>query len=158
MTIHGKSNFPGLHIWLRDGTRRTVVVPDGCLLLQAGQQFEYVTGGHVRAGMHEVVVTQKTVDSLNAKKQAAGGELESKDYWRVSTTMFGTLCHDATLQPLGHFADLPTAKDYPPILGGDQVANALKAIGMANASGDVEEKAYEVPPFPKLEAEPAQVN
>lgn len=142
LTIHGKSNFPGLHIWLRDGTRRTVVVPDGCLLLQAGQQFEYVTGGHVKAGMHEVVVTKKTVDSLNTKKAAASGELEDKDYWRVSTTMFGTLNHDATLQPLPPFANLETAKDYPPILGGDQVANALKAIGMANEQSEkVEDQA-----------------
>eukprot|EP00404_Azadinium_spinosum_P045907 CAMPEP_0180805024 /NCGR_PEP_ID=MMETSP1038_2-20121128/61781_1 /TAXON_ID=632150 /ORGANISM="Azadinium spinosum, Strain 3D9" /LENGTH=49 /DNA_ID=CAMNT_0022845521 /DNA_START=49 /DNA_END=198 /DNA_ORIENTATION=- len=44
--------------------------------------------------------------------------------------MFGTLCHDAILQPLEHFAKLDTAKNYPPILGGDQVANALKAIGL----------------------------
>ena len=38
MTIHGKSRFPGLFIWLRDGTRVPVKVPDGCLLLQAGKQ------------------------------------------------------------------------------------------------------------------------
>jgi hypothetical protein len=35
LTIHGKSRFPGLFIWLRDGSRVPVVVPDGCLLLQA---------------------------------------------------------------------------------------------------------------------------
>jgi hypothetical protein len=35
MTIHGKSRFPGLFIWLRDGRRVPVAVPDGCLLLQA---------------------------------------------------------------------------------------------------------------------------
>lgn len=136
LTIHGKSNFPGLRIWLRDGTRKTVTVPDGCLLLQAGQQFEYVTGGHVKAGMHEVIVTPKTRDSLEKRRQEAGGELPAKDYWRVSTTMFGTLCHDATLKPLGKFASLPTAKDYPPILGGDQVAKALKEIGMCDEAGD----------------------
>jgi hypothetical protein len=38
MTIHGKSRFPGLFIWLRDGTRVPVRVPDGCLLLQVGKQ------------------------------------------------------------------------------------------------------------------------
>lgn len=27
---------------------------DGCLLLQAGKQMEWLTGGHVQAGMHEV--------------------------------------------------------------------------------------------------------
>mmetsp|Transcript_60355 Transcript_60355/g.167096 ORF Transcript_60355/g.167096 Transcript_60355/m.167096 type:complete len:462 (+) Transcript_60355:43-1428(+) len=141
LTIHGKSNYPGLRIWLRDGARKTVTVPDGCLLLQAGQQFEYVTGGHVKAGMHEVVMTDKTVSTLEGRVGAAGGSMPAKDYWRISTTMFGTLCHDAMLQPLGHFAELPTAKDYPPILGGDQVANELKRIGMANAgSGPMEMK------------------
>lgn len=39
LTIHGKSRFPGLYIWLRDGTRVLVRVPDGCLLLQAGNSF-----------------------------------------------------------------------------------------------------------------------
>ena len=35
LTIHGKSRFLGLFIWLRDGRRVPVHVPDGCLLLQA---------------------------------------------------------------------------------------------------------------------------
>lgn len=35
LTIHGKSRFPGLFIWLRDGRRVAVAIPDGCLLLQA---------------------------------------------------------------------------------------------------------------------------
>ena len=34
LTIHGKARFPGLHVWLRDGRRVPVKVPDGCLLLQ----------------------------------------------------------------------------------------------------------------------------
>lgn len=135
LTIHGKSNYPGLHIWLRDGSKRTVTVPDGCLLLQAGQQMEYVTGGYVKAGMHEVVVSPKTVAVLEARQKAAaeeGREMAPHEFWRISTTMFGTLCHDAILKPLGGFAEQPTAQDYPPILGGDQVANALKSIGMAD--------------------------
>lgn len=75
LTIHGKSNFPGLFVWLRDGTRvrycsdasegcwhvlsltlGRVKVPDGCLLLQAGKQLEWLTGGIIKAGWHEVVV------------------------------------------------------------------------------------------------------
>lgn len=34
LTIHGKSRFPGLYIWTRDGKRTAVVVPDGCLIVQ----------------------------------------------------------------------------------------------------------------------------
>lgn len=33
LTIHGKSRFPGLFIWLNDGTKIPVKIPDGYLLL-----------------------------------------------------------------------------------------------------------------------------
>ena len=54
LTVHGKARFPGLFVWLRDGRRVAVSIPTGCLLLQAGRQLEWLTAGHVRAGMHEV--------------------------------------------------------------------------------------------------------
>jgi hypothetical protein len=38
LTIHGRSRFPGLFIWLKDGHKVPVKVPEGCLLLQAGKQ------------------------------------------------------------------------------------------------------------------------
>lgn len=34
LTIHGKCRFPGLYIWLKDGRKMLVRVPDGCLLVQ----------------------------------------------------------------------------------------------------------------------------
>lgn len=34
LTIHGKSRFPGLFIWTREGERMTLEIPDGCLLIQ----------------------------------------------------------------------------------------------------------------------------
>lgn len=39
LTIHGKSRYPGLFAWLRNGEKFTVSVPEGHLLLQAGKQF-----------------------------------------------------------------------------------------------------------------------
>ena len=33
LTIHGKSPFPGLFIWVRDGRKCSVKVPTGCLIL-----------------------------------------------------------------------------------------------------------------------------
>ena len=33
MTIHGKSRYPGLYIWLRGWTRVPVKIPKGCLLI-----------------------------------------------------------------------------------------------------------------------------
>jgi hypothetical protein len=34
LQIHGKSRFPGLSVWLADGTRCPVCMPQGCLLCQ----------------------------------------------------------------------------------------------------------------------------
>lgn len=44
LTGHGKARFPGLFIWLRNGKRVAAKIPDGCILLQAGMQLEYLTG------------------------------------------------------------------------------------------------------------------
>jgi isopenicillin N synthase-like dioxygenase len=64
LTIHGKSRYPGLFIWLRNGRKCPVRVPDGCLLLQAGKQLEFLTGGEIVAGFHEVVVWEETLKVL----------------------------------------------------------------------------------------------
>lgn len=58
LTIHGKARYPGLFAWLRTGERFTVSVPEGHLLLQAGKQFEYLTGGYINNGYHEVIYTE----------------------------------------------------------------------------------------------------
>ncbi|DBA04029.1 TPA: hypothetical protein N0F65_009376 [Lagenidium giganteum] len=122
LTIHGKSRFPGLYIWLRDGTRTAVKIPDGCLLVQAGKQFEYLTGGHVVAGFHEVIVSEATQKVTEQRKA------ENKGLWRVSSTLFSHTASDVTLEPLGHFATPETTEKYPPILAGDQVLAELSHI------------------------------
>lgn len=58
LTIHGKSRYPGLFAWLRSGEKFKVSVPEGHLLLQAGKQFEWVTGGYINCGYHEVIYTK----------------------------------------------------------------------------------------------------
>lgn len=40
LTIHGRSRFPGLNIWLRTGEKVEVKVPVGCLLIQSGKQVK----------------------------------------------------------------------------------------------------------------------
>ncbi len=67
LTIHGKSRYPGLFAWLRTGERFTVSVPEGHLLLQAGKEFEYLTGGQINSGYHEVIYTDAVKE---AKDQA----------------------------------------------------------------------------------------
>lgn len=59
LTIHGKSRYSGLFAWLRTGEKFTVAVPEGHLLLQSGKQFEYMTGGYINCGYHEVIYTDK---------------------------------------------------------------------------------------------------
>jgi isopenicillin N synthase-like dioxygenase len=122
MTIHGKSRFPGLYIWTRAGKKMTVKVPDGCLLVQAGKQFEMLMGGHVQAGFHEVVVSPATRAVIEAK-EASGESL-----WRVSSTLFSHIMSDQTLEPLGQYATAEALAQYPPVLTGQQVQDELDLI------------------------------
>ena len=67
LTIHGRSRYPGLHIWARNTGQRILVrfPPTGrYLLVQAGKQLEHLSGGLVKAGYHEVVVNESTVEVI----------------------------------------------------------------------------------------------
>ena len=55
LTCHGKSRYPGLFIWMRNWKKMACKIPEGCLLMQSGIMFEYLTGGFVLAGFHEVI-------------------------------------------------------------------------------------------------------
>ncbi|KAK7314289.1 hypothetical protein VNO77_39504 [Canavalia gladiata] len=110
LTIHGRSRFPGLNIWLKNGQKVEVKVPIGCLLIQTGKQIEWLTGGECIAGMHEVVVTKRTIDAINLAQE------QKRSLWRVSSTLFGHIASDAVLKPLEHFAESQLASEYPPML------------------------------------------
>eukprot|EP00271_Cylindrocystis_brebissonii_P003437 TRINITY_DN1441_c0_g1_i1.p1 TRINITY_DN1441_c0_g1~~TRINITY_DN1441_c0_g1_i1.p1 ORF type:complete len:411 (+),score=78.15 TRINITY_DN1441_c0_g1_i1:210-1442(+) len=124
LTIHGRCRFPGLFIWTRDGHRVEVSVPKGCLLLQAGKQLEWLTGGEVRAGMHEVVVSDRTIAAVEEAQQ------QQRSLWRVSSTLFAHVGSDNTLRPLNAFASAPEAASYPPMLAGDFCEAELAAINL----------------------------
>ncbi|KDD73684.1 hypothetical protein H632_c1930p1 [Helicosporidium sp. ATCC 50920] len=148
LTIHGRARFPGLRIWLRSGERVEVRVPQDCLLLQVGKQLEWVTGGHLRAGYHEVVWTEALEAALEAAKKAhrcfelgeadaAGpgasrhdGALAPGPLWRVSSTLFGHAASDAVLRPLGVFGTPQALREYPPTPAGEQVRQELEAIAL----------------------------
>lgn len=125
LTIHGKSRFSGLYVWTRAGRKMLVKVPDGCLLLQAGKQFEWLTGGYVLAGFHEVVVNEQAV----AAKEAAAAA--GRSLWRISSTLFGHIASNEDLAPVAHFKNEPNAASYPSITAGEQVLAELKAISLA---------------------------
>jgi isopenicillin N synthase-like dioxygenase len=126
LTIHGKSRFPGLNAWTREGKKVGVAVPDGCLIVQAGKQIEYLTGGHVIAGFHEVIVTEATRTVIERKK-AAGESL-----WRVSSTLFSQIASDQLLFPLPPFNTAQAIIDFPPIKTGHQVQHELEMISLAS--------------------------
>lgn len=125
LTIHGRSRYPGLFVWTRSGKRLPVVVPQGCLLIQAGVQLEYLTGGAIRRGMHEVVVTQETCAAAERAKK------DGKCMWRVSSTLFAHVRSDASLDPLEKFGNSEEAVQYRGFCAGRQVAEELKAIELA---------------------------
>lgn len=126
-TIHGKSRYPGLYVWLRDGRKISVKVPEGCLLVQAGMQLERLTGGYVKAGMHEVVCTEATVKVLKDKME------KGESPWRVSSTVFGHVNSDQVLKPLGQFATLEANTQYPAIQAGTFVQKELERIALKAA-------------------------
>ncbi|KAJ6648473.1 hypothetical protein Bhyg_03703, partial [Pseudolycoriella hygida] len=113
LTIHGKCRFPGLYIWLKDGRKMLVRVPDGCLLVQAGKQMEYLTGGYILAGFHEVVVSQETLQAIEKRRS------RNESLWRVSSTLFGHIATDLVLEPLETFRTPKSNEMYPAILAGD---------------------------------------
>ncbi|BGO90406.1 hypothetical protein NBRC10512_004109 [Rhodotorula toruloides] len=93
LTIHGRSRFPGLHIWARNtGKRISVKLPPGHLLVQAGKQLEHFTGGLILAGYHEVVCTPATLAALAARPSDSPAI-------RISSTFFWHLSSDYTLSP-----------------------------------------------------------
>ncbi|KAI8905922.1 hypothetical protein EDD86DRAFT_193620 [Gorgonomyces haynaldii] len=119
LTIHGKSRFPGLYIWTPQGDKLLVKIPDGCLLVQAGKQLEYFTGGAVKAGFHEVAVVESTLQAIERQKQ------KQRPLWRISSTLFFHTCSDKFLEPLEPFRNPESIKQYPKTTAGDQVAYEL---------------------------------
>ena len=54
LTIHGKTRFPGLLVWTKDGERFKPAVPDEHFLIHGGRQLEWLTGGYLMPAYHEV--------------------------------------------------------------------------------------------------------
>ncbi|KAL4456283.1 hypothetical protein ABPG74_014244 [Tetrahymena malaccensis] len=122
LTIHGKSRYPGLFVWLRTGEKIPVAVPDGCLLLQAGKQFEWMTGGYVTCGFHEVIYTDAVKEKVQQTLEKGGIP------WRISSTLFSHIRFDAILEPVGKFANEESVAKFPKTKALDQVLEEVKSI------------------------------
>ena len=143
LTIHGRSRYPGLNIWARNtGNRIPVKIPPGNnLLVQAGKQLEYITGGLIKAGYHEVVVNEKTVETIERRKV----ENPDRPLVRISSTLFWHLNSDFDLAPIPKLQEEATRVraeqfnlgrdegrevEYPPTKVGYQVQDELKHIAL----------------------------
>lgn len=113
ITMHGRSRFRALIAWTKQGQPFLVEVPEGYLICQAARELEYLTAGHVNAGMHEVVVLQESLED------AAQAKEEGRSTMRVSSNFFIHARSNKVLKPLGQFADVPEAKKYPPVWVGN---------------------------------------
>lgn len=134
MTIHGKSRYPGLSVWTRDWKKRTVKIPSGCLLVQAGLNFEHITGGYVLAGFHEVIYTDATKEAVAKRRALLEEQGIQKTQWRVSSTMFTHFRYDTKVAPLPELAHLHK-KDAKELYGDnvtsyDLLMQELTATGM----------------------------
>lgn len=135
LTIHGRSRYPGLNIWARNtGSRIPVKIPPGNhLLVQAGKQIEYVTGGLIKAGYHEVVVNEATLAAMERRRR----ESPDRPQVRISSTLFWHLNSDHDLAPVEKLQrrarevradqfnlgrDEGEEVEYPPMKVGQQVS------------------------------------
>lgn len=64
--------------------------------MQAGKQLEHVTGGLVKAGYHEVVVNENTMDVIAQRRV----ECPERPLVRISSTFFWHLSSDFDLVPV----------------------------------------------------------
>lgn len=98
LTLHGRSNCPGLWAWTSNWRKFPVTLPDdGCLLVQCGRVMEHLTSGTTLRGYHEVVITEEPPANID---------------WRVSTTAFFNIETSAWVEPVGRFRFADKAKVY----------------------------------------------
>lgn len=60
-------------------------------------------------GYHEVIYTEKVKEVMEKRVKEGGIP------WRVSSTMFGHLRHDVTLEPIAHFRTEEALNAYKPM-------------------------------------------
>jgi isopenicillin N synthase-like dioxygenase len=100
-----------------------VRVPKGCLVLQAGQQLAWMTGGDIKPGMHEVVCTSATVSELEKAREAG-----QRPLWRVSSTVFAHLSPNVMMKPI---VGTEEASSYTPTLVSNYVKSELERIKLS---------------------------
>lgn len=67
LTLHGKSRYPGLYIWTKNGKKVAVAVPTGCLLIQVSQNSSQEFERNVNAYQHKAQSTAFLLRDINLK-------------------------------------------------------------------------------------------
>ena len=103
--------------------------------MQAGMMFEYMTGGYVLAGFHEVVYSDavKEVRDKNIRERDELGVRRST--WRISSTLFSHIRYDVDISPLPELRHLydseEASKKYPKMTAFEKLCEELRAINLA---------------------------
>lgn len=97
-----------------------VQLPEKHVLVQSGRQLEWMTGGYLKAGFHEVIHTQQ----VEQKKQER--LKEGKSSWRVASTLFCHVEGDLSIQPLEKFRSAEVDKLYPNVTSSEYLSLEFK--------------------------------
>lgn len=107
LTLLPRPSGPGLQLLTRDGKWKDVVVPEGYLIVNTGEQLEHLTGGMINATPHQVV--------------NPGGEWARRE--RFATIFFASFPEGKVLTPISECVDFgikemgfkpeEVAKNYP---------------------------------------------
>lgn len=89
--------------------------------------MEWLTGGTVLAGYHEVICTRETLEAIKKAQR------EGRPTWRVSSTVFSQIASDELLRPLPQFETEDAIRRYPPIPTGKQVQEELESINLKSS-------------------------
>jgi isopenicillin N synthase-like dioxygenase len=100
LTAFGSSSYGGLNVWTRDGNKISIKIPDGCLLIQAGKQLEYLTGGYIYSGFNEIVVSDDAMYKSN---------------YNVIPIMYAHINNKCTLNVIDKFNNTKIKTEYPSI-------------------------------------------
>jgi hypothetical protein len=96
--------------------------------------FEWITGGYVLAGFHEVIYTQATKDAIEQVKKENELTEKPKILWRVSSTLFSHLRYNVDLSPLkeleGLYSKEESLKKYTKCTAYEKLIEELKAINL----------------------------
>jgi len=95
--------------------------------------FEWLTGGYVLGGFHEVVYTDATKRVRDEKIKHMNETGEKKSTWRISSTLFSHIRHDVDISPLPELSHLYSAEDkekYFPCTAFEKLCEELKAINL----------------------------